>query len=112
MLRTQYTGSCDSLVSGKNGWTGAYGGTLSLPVSQDISSYTVVLETSQPLSSFTTWSSDSVGPTSGSKITVTNKSWFGGLKAGDTLSLAFQVAYTGSSEPTFTSIFLNGVKVC
>jgi len=105
------SGSCDSLINGKNGWSGAFGGTLSLPLPRDISSYTVVLQTSRPLSKFTTWSSD-VSPNSGSSITVKSKPWFGGLKAGNTLSLPFQVAYTGTSEPSFSSISINGVKIC
>merc|ERR1711890_85568 len=105
------SGSCDSLITGKNGWTGAYGGTLSLPLPRDISSYTVLLTTNKPLSKFTTWSSDT-SPDSGSSITVRSKPWFHGLKAGNTLSLPFQASYTGTTEPTFSSISINGVRVC
>ena len=87
---TGTSGNCESLLSGKSGWSGAFGATFNLPVASALTSFKLVIETDQPLSKITFWDAD-VTPTSGNSFTVTNKSWFGGKQAGETLSLGFQV---------------------
>jgi len=103
-------GSCEAFVTKKSGWSGNFGATLALPVSKDLSSFSVVMELTGPLTKFTTWSAD-VAETSGSSFTAKNKPWFGGIKAGGTLNIAFQASFSGS-EPGFKSINLNGEKLC
>ena len=91
-----------------------------------MATFELVIKTDLPLSKITFWDADTT-PTSGTSFTVTNKSWFGGKQAGETLSLGFQVLFlaswlsfklfvqvqfAGNTEPTFTSVVLNGVKLC
>ena len=126
---TGVTGNCESLLSGKSGWSGAFGATFNLPVASAMASFELEIETDLPLSQITFWDAD-VTPTSGNSFTATNKSWFGGKQAGETLSLGFQVLFlifwpnhlfqtfcvqvqfNGNTEPAFTSVKLNGVKLC
>ena len=90
MPLTGTSGNCESLLSGKSGWSGAFGATFNLPVASALTSFKLVIETDRPFSKITFWDAD-VTPTSGNSFTVTNKSWFGGKQAGETLSLGFQV---------------------
>ena len=87
---TGTSGNCESLLSGKSGWSGAFGATFNLQVASALTSFKIVIETDRPLSKNTFWDAD-VTPTSENSFTVTNKSWFGGKQAGETLSLGFQV---------------------
>ena len=123
------SGNCESLLSGKSGWSGAFGATFDLPVASSMASFELEIETDLPLSKITFWDAD-VTPASGNSFTATNKSWFGGKQAGETLSLGFQVLFivfwtslllqifclqvqfNGNTEPAFTSVILNGVKLC
>jgi hypothetical protein len=43
------SGSCDSLVVDKNGWTGNLQGKLKTVLAEDISSYTITIGTDVPL---------------------------------------------------------------
>ena len=93
-----------------------------------MATFELEIETDLPLSKITFWDAD-VTPTSGNSFTATNKSWFGGKQAGETLSLGFQVLFlvswpiflqafffqvqfNGNTEPAFTSVKLNGVRLC
>ena len=89
------SGNCESLLSGKSGWSGAFGATFNLPVASSMATFELVIETDLPLSKITFWDAD-VTPTSGTSFTATNKSWFGGKQAGETLSLGFQVFFLAS----------------
>jgi len=119
---TGSSGNCEALLSGKSGWSGNFGATLNIPVSTDLSSYELKLETSLPLTNIVFWEAD-VSPATGSSFTVKSKSWFGGAQAGSSLALGFQVTsfppfilpqvgFSGTTDPAFTSITLNGVKIC
>jgi len=98
-------------LSGKSGWSGNFGATFNIPVSTDLSSYELKLETSLPLTNIVFWEAD-VSPATGSSFTVKSKSWFGGAQAGSSLALGFQVGFSGTTDPDFTSVTLNGVKIC
>ena len=84
------SGNCEALLSGKSGWSGNFGATFNIPVSTDLSSYELKLETSLPLTNIVFWEAD-VSPATGSSFTVKSKSWFGGAQAGSSLALGFQV---------------------
>ena len=86
------SGNCESLLSGKSGWSGAFGATFNLPVASAMATFELEIETDLPLSKITFWDAD-VTPTSGNTFIATNKSWFGGKQAGETLSLGFQVLF-------------------
>ena len=43
---------------------------------------------------------------------MTSKSWFGGKTSGEFLDLGFQLGFSGSTAPKFTSIIINGKNVC
>ena len=57
------------------------------------------------------WEAD-ITPTTGTSFTLTNKSWFGGKKAGETLELGFQMTFAGSVNPNIISATFNGGKLC
>ena len=48
----------------------------------------------------------------GTTFTVTSRSWFGGKSKGEALKLGFQLGFSGSTTPKFTSIIINGKNVC
>merc|ERR1711962_1801930 len=110
VISSRKTGSCSSLINDKNGWSGAWQGKLRIPLTTDISSYTISLETDRPVTSLTFWE----GTLTGSKTSFTLKSpsYFGGKTTGKILEHGFQLQYSGSVEPVFTSIKLNGVELC
>ena len=53
-----------------------------------------------------------MSPKTGKQFEITNKNWFSGLKAGETLELAFQMTYEGNKEPTVVGAVLDGVDFC
>ena len=53
-----------------------------------------------------------MSPLSGKEFTVKNYPWFLGGKKGETLELGFQMDYSGNTEATFTSVTLNGERLC
>ena len=53
-----------------------------------------------------------MSPKKGKNFQITNKNWFSGLKAGETLELAFQMTYEGNKEPTVVGAVLDGVDFC
>ena len=48
----------------------------------------------------------------GTTFTVTSKSWFSGKSSGEVLDLGFQLGFSGSTKPKFTSIIINEKNVC
>ena len=53
-----------------------------------------------------------MSPKKGKQFEITNKNWFSGLKAGETLELEFQMTYEGNQEPTVVGAALDGVDFC
>ena len=53
-----------------------------------------------------------VSPKKGKNFEITNKNWFSGLTAGETLELAFQMTYGGNQEPEVVGAALDGVDYC
>ena len=45
-------------------------------------------------------------------FTVTSKSWFGGKTSGEALDLGFQLGFSGSTTPKFSSVIMNGRSIC
>merc|ERR1719414_865222 len=107
---TASPGSCSSLIADKNGWSGHWQGKLRIPLTTDISSYTISLETDRPVTSLTFWEGTLTG--SDTSFTLQSPSYFGGKTAGKILEHGFQLQYSGSVEPVFTSIKINGVELC
>merc|ERR1719369_1615921 len=48
-------GSCSSLINDKTNWSGAWQGELRIPLTSNISSYTISLETDTPVTSLKFW---------------------------------------------------------
>jgi len=105
--------SCNTLIDGKNTWPGfnGYQGNLKFVLPEDISAFTIEVQTNVELSSFVFWAA-AVSPPSGKKFTIKNSPFFLGGKKGETLELGFQVDYSGKTEATFTSVTLNGERLC
>ena len=53
-----------------------------------------------------------MSPKKGKNFEINNKNWFSGLKAGETLELAFQMTYEGNQEPSVVGAALDGVDFC
>ncbi|XP_023347581.1 acidic mammalian chitinase isoform X3 [Eurytemora carolleeae] len=104
-------GSCNSMLAVSSSWTGNLGATLNLPVTTSISSFSILITSDVPISNIQFWDAD-VTPSSGTSFTVTSKSWFSGSKAGSVLSLGLQISFSGSKNPSFTSIKLNNNELC
>ena len=53
-----------------------------------------------------------MSPKKGKNFEIINENWFSGLKAGETLELAFQMSYEGNQEPKVVGAALDGVEFC
>ena len=53
-----------------------------------------------------------VTPTTGTSFSLSSPDWFSGLKAGEVLSLDYQMTFDGEVQPKITSILLNGNDAC
>ena len=51
-------------------------------------------------------------PTTGTSFSLSSPDWFSGLKAGEVLSLDYQMTFDGEVQPKITSILLNGNDAC
>merc|ERR1711962_475322 len=110
VISSRKPGSCSSLIADKNGWSGTWQGKLRTPLTSNLRKYTISLETDRPVTSLTFWEGTLTG--SDTSFSLKSPSYFGGKTAGKTLEHGFQLQYSGSVEPVFTSIKLNGVELC
>ena len=85
-------------------------GKLKILLSSDVTQYTIGFTTDLPVSSLTFWEGQVTG--SGTSFTLQSPSYFSGKNAGEILEHGFQLSYSGSTEPSFTSITFNGVDIC
>merc|ERR1711892_1348338 len=86
-------------------WTGS----MVLEPTEAITSWTVELTFDNPVSSLAAAAADVSG--SGSKWTLTNKEWDGGLNPGDSLNVAFLINFS-HNFPTVISASFNGNSLC
>ena len=103
-------GSCDDLIVDKSGWTGTWQGKLKILLAADVSQYSISFRTDLPVSSLNFWEGQLTG--SGNSFTLQSPSYFSGKTAGEYLEHGFQLSYSGSTEPSFSSITFNGVDIC
>ena len=75
-----------------------------------MSQYSISFTTDLPVSSLTFWEGQLTG--SGNSFTLQSPSYFSGKKAGEYLEHGFQLSFSGSTEPSFSSITFNGVDIC
>ncbi|ROT77623.1 Endoglucanase E-4 [Penaeus vannamei] len=86
-------------------WSGNYQGILNITVAEAVSAWAIQLQLSAPVDNFQAWTAN-VAPTSGTSITLTNKSYNGFQTAGAALELGVLLTYSGSS-PDITSLVFN-----
>merc|ERR1711962_1116035 len=109
VISSRKPGSCSSLINDKNGWSGTWQGKLRIPLTADMRKYKISLKTDRPVTSLTFWEGTLTG--SDTSFSLKSPSYFRG-KTGEILEHGFQLQYSGSVEPVFTSIKLNGVELC
>merc|ERR1712126_174316 len=102
--------SCSSVIAYHTSWSRHWEGKLSIPLSSDLGEYTISLETSRPLTNLTFWDGNLTGAET--SFTLEGPPYFQGKTSGQILDHGFQLEYSGSTEPVFTSIKLNGVELC
>ena len=89
---------------------GAWQAKLKIRLASDVSQYSIGLTTDLPVSSLTFWEGQLTG--SGNSFSLQSPSYFSGKQAGEYLEHGFQLSYSGSTEPSFSSITFNGVNIC
>jgi len=109
-VTTAVKGSCSSVIAYKTSWSRHWEGKLSIPLTSDLSEYTISLETDRPLTNLTFWDGTLTG--SETSFTLEGPPYFQGKTSGDILDHTFVLQYSGSLEPVFTSIKFNGVELC
>merc|ERR1712126_97420 len=102
--------SCSSVIAYNTSWSRHWEGKLSIPLTSDLGEYTISLETSRPLTNLTFW--DGNLTCSETRFTLEGPPYFQGKTSGQILDQGFQLQYSGSVEPVFNSIKLNGVELC
>ncbi|KAK8384970.1 hypothetical protein O3P69_014502 [Scylla paramamosain] len=97
-------------VQQTNEWSGNFQANLVVKVPADTNSWSITLTFSRTVTNFQVWVADA-SATPSSTITLTNKSYNGLQKAGNTLTINFIASYNGA-KPEVTSVAFNDDVIC
>ncbi|KAK4290658.1 hypothetical protein Pmani_036457 [Petrolisthes manimaculis] len=103
-------GSQCAQVVQTNEWSGNFQANLVITVPEATTAWSIVLTFSQPISNFRVWIADP-STTTGTTLTLTNKSYNGNQAQGAILTIDFIVTYTGV-KPAVTTLTFNGTPLC
>ncbi|KAK8384973.1 hypothetical protein O3P69_014502 [Scylla paramamosain] len=104
--------SCDinDMVQQTNEWSGNFQANLVVKIPVNSQSWSITLTFSSTVTQFQVWVADA-SATPSSTITLTNKSYNGLQKAGNTLTINFIASYNGA-KPEVTSVAFNDDVIC